>query len=118
MNAPAGGRAAVDAGACNRRPRADTVDEQMEIVKRGKVAYLFERYTDELLIQTLLLLARGGNLEVTAQMKFHIDKWGKARYGEEVWPTKVKDELPALFLGITGIDEEFRNREEDADPGL
>ncbi|MCA9271387.1 MAG: hypothetical protein KDA41_23045, partial [Planctomycetales bacterium] len=101
-----------------KRTRADTVDEQMEIVKRGKVAYLFERYTDELLIQTLLLLARGGNLEVTAQMKFHIDKWGKARYGEEVWPTKVKDELPALFLGITGIDEEFRNREEYADPGL
>lgn len=101
-----------------KRTHAETVDEQMEIVKRGKVAYLFERYTDELLIQTLLLLARGGNLEVTAQMKFHMDKWGKARYGEEIWPQKVKDELPALFLGITGIDEEFRNREEYADPGL
>ena len=35
-----------------------------------------------------------------------------------MWPQKVKDELPALFLGITGIDEEFRNREEYADPGL
>lgn len=101
-----------------KRTSAETIDEQMEIVKRGKVAYLFERYTDELLIQTLLLLARGGNLEVTAQMKFHIDKWGKARYGEDVWPQKVKDEFPALFLGITGIDEEFRNREEYADPGL
>ncbi len=82
------------------------------------MAYLFERYTDELLIQTLLLLARGGNLEVTAQMKYHIDKWGKARYGEEVWPGKVRDELPALFLGITGIDEEFRNRDEYADEML
>jgi hypothetical protein len=90
----------------------------MEIVKRGKVAYLFERYTEEMLIQTLLLLARGGNLEVTAQMKYHIDKWGRARYGDEVWPTKVKDTLPALFLGITGIDEEFRNRDEYADSML
>ena len=35
---------------------ADTLEEQMEIVKRGKVSYLFERYTDELQIQTLLLL--------------------------------------------------------------
>jgi hypothetical protein len=101
-----------------KRKNAETVDEQMEIVKRGKVAYLFERYTDELLIQTLLLLARGGNLEVTAQMKFHIDKWGKARYGEHIWPGKVRDELPSFFLGITGIDEEFRNREEYADSML
>jgi hypothetical protein len=101
-----------------KRFSADTLDEQMEIVKRGKVAYLFERYTEEMLIQTLLLLARGGNLEVTAQMKAHIDKWGRARYGEKVWPMKVKDKLPALFLGITGIDEEFRDREEYADPML
>ncbi len=101
-----------------KRTAADTLDEQMEIVKRGKVAYLFERYTEELQIQTLLLLARGGNLEVTAQMKFHMDKWGRARYGDDVWPGKVKDKLPALFLGVTGIDEEFRNRDEYAMPGL
>ena len=98
-----------------KRTSAETLQEQMEIVKRGKVAYLFERYTEELQIQTLLLLARGGNLEVTAQMKFHMDKWGRARYGEKVWPSKVRDELPALFVGMTGIDEEFRNREEYAD---
>jgi len=101
-----------------KRQTADTIEEQMEIVKRGKVAYLFERYTEEMLIQTLLLLARGGNLEVTSQMKYHIDKWGRARYGDEIWPKKVRDKLPALFLGITGIDEEFRNRDEYANPML
>jgi len=101
-----------------KRTSADTLEEQMEIVKRGKVAYLFERYTDELQIQTLLLLNRGGNLEVTAQMKYHIDKWGRARYGEKAWPTRVPDEIPALFIGLTGIDEEFRNREEYADKML
>jgi hypothetical protein len=97
-----------------KRDSAETLDEQMEIVKRGKVAYLFERYTEELQIQTLLLLSRGVNLEVTAQMKYHIDKWGRARYGEKTWPLRVRDEVPALFLGLTGIDEEFRNREEYA----
>jgi len=101
-----------------KRTAADTLDEQMEIVKRGKVAYLFERYTEELQIQTLLLLSRGGNLEVTAQMKYHIDKWGRARYGDNAWPHKVRDEVPALFIGMTGIDEEFRNREEYPDRGL
>ena len=101
-----------------KRTTADTLEEQMEIVKRGKVAYLFERYTDELQIQTLLLLSRGGNLEVTSQMKHHIDKWGRARYGEKAWPTRVRDEVPALFVGMTGLDEEFRNRDEYADKGL
>lgn len=101
-----------------KRRSANTLEEQMEIVKRGKVAYLFERYTEERQVQTLLLLARGGNLEVTAQMKHHLDLWGKARYGEETWPLKVKDPLPALFLGVTGIDEEFRNRDEFASPML
>ena len=50
-------------------------------------------------------------LEVTSQMKHHIDKWGKARYGEKAWPLRVRDDVPALFVGMTGIDEEFRNRE-------
>ena len=94
-----------------KRTSADSLDEQMEIVKRGKVAYLFDRYTDELQIQTLLLLARGGNLEVTAQMKSNVERWGKARYGD-AWPNRVHDELPALFIGLTGFDEEFRNRTE------
>ena len=94
-----------------KRTEANTLEEQMEIVKRGKVSYLFERYTDELQIQTLFLLLRGGNLEVKAQMKYHVDKWGRARYGDKIWPHKVQDEIPALFIGMTGLDEEFRNRE-------
>ena len=94
-----------------KRTGADSLEEQMEIVKRGKVSYLFERFVDELQIQTLFLLLRGGNLEVKAQMKYHVEKWGRARYGEKVWPLRVQDELPALFIGMTGLDEEFRNRE-------
>jgi hypothetical protein len=108
-------RAGVEQG---KRTTADTLEEQMEIVKRGKVAYLFERYVDDLQIQTLLLLVRGGNLEVKAQMKYHLDKWGKARYGEHVWPGRVQDEIPALFIGLTGIDEEFRDRDIPADKNL
>lgn len=108
-------RAGVERG---KRDSADTLEEQMEIVKRGKVSYLFERYTDELQIQTLLLLSRFGNLEVKAQMKYHVEKWGRARYGERAWPHKVSDEVPALFIGMTGIDAEFRNHEDYAEKGL
>jgi hypothetical protein len=111
-------RAGRQGGEQGKRTSADTLEEQMEIVKRGKVAYLFDRYTDDLQIQTLLLLARGGNLEVTAQMRASLDRWGRTRYGEDVWPLRVRDALPALFVGLTGIDEEFRTRGEYADPML
>ena len=79
-----------------KRTSADSLEEQMEIVKRGKVSYLFERFVDELQIQTLFLLLRGGNLEVKAQMKYHVEKWGRARYGEKVWPLRVQDEHSRL----------------------
>ena len=109
------GRQGTEAG---KRTSADTVEEQMEIVKRGKVSYLFERCTEERQIQTLMLLSRGGNLEVSNQMKDHINKWGRTRYGDRIWPRGVTDDTPALFVGMTGIDDEFRNREIYADKSL
>ncbi len=89
------------------------LDQEMSIVKRGKVFYLFDRYIEELQAQTLLMLIRGGNLDVRGLLKEYVDKWGQSRYGKETWPRegpkKVRDEPPALFLGMTGIDDEFRN---------
>jgi hypothetical protein len=64
------------------------------------------------------LLVRGGNLEVTGELKHHVDLWGRGRYGTEHWPQSVPSGLPALFIGLTGIDEEFRQRTEFAEPAL
>ncbi len=91
-----------------RRTSADDPREQFEIVKRGKVLHLFDRYVDELQVQTLLLLVRGGNLEVRGPINRAINRWGKARYGAS-WG-RVPDQVPALIVGLTGIDEEFRTR--------
>ena len=91
----------------------ETIPEKMNVVKRGKVFYLIDRYLEERQVQTFLLLIRGGLLEVRQLLKEYIDKWGKTRYGQD-WPYKVRDAKPALFIGLTGIDEEFetaiRNR--------
>jgi hypothetical protein len=98
-----------DEGAVNRRARGFDAQAGASIVKRGKVFYLFERYIDELQAQTLLLLVRGGSLGVRGYLKEYVDKWGRARYGKDHWPQRIKDPSPALFLGLTGIDEEFLN---------
>lgn len=84
-----------------------TIPEMMNVVKRGKVFYLIDRYIEERQVQTLLLLVRGGNLDVRQLLKEYIDKWGRARYGEAHWPAKVVATQPALFIGLTGIDAEF-----------
>ncbi len=89
---------------------AESLVEQMTIVKRGKVFYLFERYIEEMQVQTLLLLVRGGNLEVRGLLKEYVDKWGRTRYSKDAWPFKVQENPPAFFLGLTGIDIEFHNQ--------
>jgi hypothetical protein len=86
---------------------ASAPEAQQNIVKRGKVFYLFERYIEELQAQTLLMLIRGGKLEVSGYLKEYLDKWGLMRYGKDRWPHGVQDRPPAFFLGLTGIDEEF-----------
>ena len=99
-----------------KRTDADTLEEQMEIVKRGKVAYLFERYTDELQIQTLLLLlARRQPRSHSADEVPHRQVGQGPLRREGLAAPRSSDEIPALFIGMTGIDEEFRNREEYAE---
>ncbi|MBI5760753.1 MAG: hypothetical protein HZA46_19715 [Planctomycetales bacterium] len=91
---------------------AKSAEAQMSIVKRGKVFYLFDRYIEELQAQTLLLLVRGGNVQVKGYISNYVEKWGETRYGKPVWPTRVQERPPSLFLGMTGIDDQF------AKPGL
>lgn len=91
-----------------KRTSASRVEELMEIVKRGKVLYLFERYVREMQVQTLLILVRHGNVEVKDQLKHHVNLWGRSRFGK-AWPRGVEEDPPPLFLGLTGIDAEFRN---------
>ena len=45
-------------------------------------------------------------------MKATSISWGRARYGEKTGRKRCRDAIPALFIGMTGIDEEFRTREE------
>lgn len=95
--------------------KIDKVEQMMNIIIRGKVFYLIDRYIEERQVQTLLLLIRGFNLEVRSLLKEYLDKWGRARYGDDVWPRRVAASAPSLFIGMTGIDEQFSNVEASKD---
>lgn len=110
------GMIAAGKGAETGMTRADTPERLMNIVKRGKVFFLFDRYIEELQIQTLLVLISGVTLSVRGLLKEYVDRWGRGRYGEKAWPTGIRDEASAFFVGMTGLDEEFIN--EPAKPAL
>ena len=93
------------------KAKIEKEEDLADIVKRGKVFYLFDRYIEELQAQTLLMLFRGGSLQVRGFLKEYVDKWGESRYGKGFWPEKVREDPPALFVGMTGIDEEFDNEQ-------
>lgn len=90
-----------------RSNTAQSIEEKMMIVKRGKVFYLIERYIEERQIQTLFLLMPGGNIGVKQLLKQYVDKWGRTMYGDDLWPQRVQTTTPSLFIGMTGIDSEF-----------
>ena len=111
------GRTGIEQG---KRTSADSLEEQMEIVKRGKVSYLFERYTDELQIQTLLLLLARRQPGSQASDEVPRRQVGQGPLRREGLAAQgAATTIPALFIGMTGLDEEFRNREESiADKSL
>lgn len=102
-----GMRAEQGSGTEGRQRSAATLDQQLEIVKRGKVFFLFDHYTEELQIQSLLLLARLGNTEVKGTLQRGLDRWGRTRFGD-AWPQRLSGN-PALFIGLTGIDRGFQD---------
>jgi hypothetical protein len=96
-----------------KRRRDEPLDklELQQIVKRGKVAYLFESYSHEKRLQTLLVLVRGGDIRDGGTLKDHINQWGQSRY-EKRWHEQIAlspDQRSALLIGLTGFDETFRN---------
>ena len=110
------GMIAAGKGAETGMTHADTPERLMNIVKRGKVFFLFDRYIEELQIQTLLVLISGVTLSVRGLLKEYVDRWGRGRYGDKAWPAGIRDEASAFFIGMTGLDEEFAN--EPAKPAL
>jgi hypothetical protein len=79
-----------------RRPR--------ELFIRGKIAVLFQRYTDELELTSLLLCMPGGTAEVK-DLGLLVREWIFATHGET--PAERREQRNALFLVLTKSDLEF-----------
>ncbi|HPW57120.1 MAG TPA: virulence factor SrfC family protein [Candidatus Rifleibacterium sp.] len=102
------------------RARAQVFDQQrltkdhealVEVYLRGKVAYLFDRYSDDRDVTALLLCQEGGPQEAKS-LPYMVNKWVEWSQGKE--PAQRKGKTPLLFHVFTKFDMDLvRKRGED-----
>ncbi len=82
----------------------DTQEVKVENFLRGKVAYLFDRYSIEFELSSMLLCVGPSNLEVVGLDKL-IEDWVINTHG--LSPEKREEVMTSLFLILTKFDMEF-----------
>ncbi len=87
-----------------RRPR--------ELYIRGKIAVLFQRYTDNLELFSMLLCMPGGTAEVK-DLGLLVREWIYATHGET--PAERAEQRNALFLVLTKSDLDFVKKDGDSE---
>jgi hypothetical protein len=75
------------------------------LVRRGKVAYLYQRYLAEQELTSMLLCFRDSNQEV-ASVPFMVNDWIEATHGSTP-AARAKASQTSLFLVFTMFDREF-----------
>lgn len=89
-------------------------DSLVEVFLRGKVAYLFDRYSDDRDVTGLLLCQEGGPQEAKS-LPYMVDKWVQWSLGKDAKARSGKK--PLLFHVFTKFDMDLiRKRGED--PGV
>lgn len=103
------------------RSRAQIYDENkiasshgalVEVFLRGKVAYLFDRFSDDRDVTALLLCQEGGNQEAKS-LPYMVNKWVEWSHGRD--PQSRTGKTPLLFHVFTKFDMDLvRKRGEDS----
>ncbi|MBY3157161.1 virulence factor SrfC-like protein [Rhizobium laguerreae] len=85
-------------------------DGLQDLFRRGKVAFLFDRYVAEQEISSILLCIRPSNQEVV-ELPDMIDRWIQVTHGAT--PQDRARATTALFLILTMMDQHFTERAGD-----
>jgi hypothetical protein len=91
---------------------ADNEEQIRELYLRGKIAYLFQRYTDELEL-TSMLLCMPPSVNEVKDLAGMVKSWIAATHGAT--PERRRAVRNALFLILTKHDTEFVEKEGETD---
>ena len=80
------------------------LDNAIEVFKRGKLTFLFEQYSLDREITSLLLCSPGPTKPEAIQLQSQVESWLSIRHGS-FSPKDQKDiEQPSLFIALTKFD--------------
>jgi len=80
----------------------DTEDASRDLLLRGKVAYLFDRYVENQEITSMLLCIPGGNMDTTSLPSL-VENWIALTHGNS--PSSRQGLDPVLFFVLTKFDD-------------
>lgn len=83
---------------------AGSLDNAIEVFKRGKLTFLFEQFSIDREITSLVLCSPGPTKPEAIQLQTQVEQWLKIRYGNKtpVQASELKD--PSLFMALTKYD--------------
>ena len=89
-------------------------DALVDVFLRGKVAYLFDRFSDDRDVTALLLCQEGGNQEAKS-LPYMINKWVEWSHGRD--PKSRTGKTPLLFHVFTKFDRDLEHKKGE-DPSV
>ena len=80
------------------------LDNAIEVYKRGKLTFLFEQYSLDREITSLLLCSPGPTKPEAIQLQSQVESWLSIRHGSVAPKDPREVEQPSLFLALTKFD--------------
>jgi hypothetical protein len=80
------------------------LDNAIEVYKRGKLTFLFEQYSLDREITSLLLCSPGPTKPEAIQLQSQVEAWLSIRHGSSTPKDPKEIEQPSLFMALTKFD--------------
>jgi hypothetical protein len=81
-----------------------TLENAIEVFKRGKLTFLFEQYSLDREITALLLCSPGPTKPEAIQLQSQVESWLHIRHGSATPKDAKEIEHPSLFMALTKFD--------------
>ena len=80
------------------------LENAIEVYKRGKLTFLFEQYSLDREITSLLLCSPGPTKPEAIQLQSQVESWLQIRHGSPTPKDPKEIETPGLFMALTKFD--------------
>ncbi|MEM9691845.1 MAG: virulence factor SrfC family protein, partial [Myxococcota bacterium] len=81
-----------------------SLDNAIEVFKRGKLTFLFEQFSVDREVTSLVLCSPGPTKPEAIQLQTQVEQWLRIRYGNKTPGQAHELQKPSLFMALTKFD--------------